>query len=103
MSNSLPVQSLTERVLSRISDASVTDDGLPKVDRRRPSPRSPDARAMRRVFVEMGDAYREYRGRTGAAVSPDVKAAAIHFRQEPNVDSLVSVAARLDELRVLGW
>ena len=51
----------------------------------------------------MGDAYREYRGRTGEPVSPDVRAAATHFRQQPNVDSLVSVAARLDELRVLAW
>lgn len=96
--NAVPAQSLTDRVLARVNDAGRTERRRPKTNRRRR-----EARSLRRVFLEMGEAYREFRGRTGAPISPHVRAAAYHFREEPNVDSLVSVAARLDELRVLSW
>ena len=62
-----------------------------------------EARSLRRVFLDMGDSYREFRRRTGTPVAPEVRDAADRFRRERSVDSLTGVAARLDELRVLTW
>jgi hypothetical protein len=114
-------QSLTDRVLARVNDAALAADlrdraSRPKARRRRPSPsdslaasatQSPEqlrtARSLRRVFLDLGDSYREYRRRTGAPVSEDVRAAADRFRRERNVTALVSVAASLDQLEILPW
>jgi hypothetical protein len=111
---------LTDRVLARVSDAALAVDRRADAARHRtprtPAPldprsaqvtRSPaqirEARSLRRVFDDLGHAYRQYRRRTGAPVSPEVRAAAYRFRRELNVASLVSVAARLDELRAMRW
>lgn len=61
------------------------------------------ARSLRRVFVDLGTSYREFRRRTGAAVSPEVRDAAYRFRREGDVSSLVAVAASLDQLEALPW
>jgi len=117
--------SLTERVLARVSDATLAADRRAHAARHRsprtpvprmPGPRDPrsaevtlspeqirEARSLRRVFDELGHSYRQYCRRTGAPVSPDVRAAAHQFRRELSVASLVSVAARLDELHVMQW
>jgi hypothetical protein len=114
-------QSLTDRVLARISDAGLAVDrrakaSRPKSSRRRSGAADPlaanatrsaaqlrEARSLRRVFLDLGDSYREYRRRTGAPVSADVRDAACRFRRELNVTSLVSVAASLDQLDILSW
>jgi hypothetical protein len=114
-------QTITARVLARVSDAGLVVDRRtkatrPKATRRRSAApdllsasvtRTPaqvrEARALRRVFLDLGDSYREYRQRTGAPVSSDVRDAAYRFRRELNVTSLVSVAASLDQLDVLTW
>ncbi len=114
-------QTITDRVLARVSDAGLAvDQGAKatrhKATRRRSAAsdrlsasvtRTPEqvreARALRRVFLDLGDSYREYRQRTGAPVSSDVREAAYRFRRELNVTSLVSVAASLDQLDVLTW
>jgi hypothetical protein len=62
-----------------------------------------EARSLRRVFVDLGDSYREYRRRTGAPISAEVRDAADRFRRERDLSSLVVVAARLDELDILPW
>jgi hypothetical protein len=62
-----------------------------------------EARSLRRVFLDLGDSYREYRRRTGAAVSEDVRAAAVRFQRERSVPALVRVAASLDQLDILPW
>jgi hypothetical protein len=62
-----------------------------------------EARSLRRVFVDLGDSYREYRRRTGEPVSSDVRDAADRFRRERTLASLVSVAASLDQLDILTW
>jgi hypothetical protein len=116
-----PSQSLTDRVLARISDAGLAVDrrtkaSRPKSSRRRSSAPDPlsanstrsaaqlrEARSLRRVFLDLCDSYREYRRRTGAPVSADVRDAACRFRRELNVTSLVSVAASLDHLDILSW
>lgn len=114
-------QSLTDRVLARVSEAGLDVDrrsgaSRPKASRRRSAAADPlsasltrtpeqvrEARSLRRVFLDLGDSYREYRRRTGAPVSADVRDAACRFRRELNVTSLVSVAASLDHLDILTW
>jgi hypothetical protein len=57
-----------------------------------------DARALRRVFLDLGESYRSYRRRTGEPVVPEVRDAALRFRRELDLTSLVSVAASLERL-----
>lgn len=117
-----PSPTLTDRVLARVNDAGLVIDrrvnaSHPRASRRRPplledplaasATRTPEqvreARSLRRVFADLGSSYRQYRSRTGAPVSPDVRAAAYRFRKELSVPSLVAVAGRLDELKILTW
>jgi hypothetical protein len=109
---SQPTHPLTDRVLARIRDAEAAMDLPPS--RRRQDPHGPSAdggtpeqvrraRSLRRVFVDLGTSYREFRRRTGAGVSPDVRDAAYRFRREGDVTSLVAVAASLDQLQALPW
>lgn len=111
---------LTDRLLERVRQAGLaahwpTDESGPKPRRRHTdAPRQPpaasrtrrqlrEARSLRRVFLDMGDSYREYRSLTGAPVSARVRGAAERFRRERNLASLAAVAASLDELEVLTW
>jgi hypothetical protein len=114
-------QPLTDRVLARVSEAGLALDRRaratrPRASRRRPAARDPlsasvtrtpeqlrEERALRRVFLDMGDSYHAYRRRTGAPVSPAVRDAAYRFKRELNITSLVAVAARLEELDTLTW
>jgi hypothetical protein len=107
--------------LARVTDAGLAMDRRanarrPKAARHRPAASDPlsasatrtpaqvrEARSLRRVFLDLGHSYREYRRRTGEPVSADVKDAACRFRRELNVTSLVSVAASLEELDILTW
>jgi hypothetical protein len=111
-------QTLIDKVLSRVSDAGLSIDRRanatrPSASRRRPPAPDPlsadatrtpaqvrEARSLRLVFSDFGDSYREFRRRTGAPVSADVRDAACRFRRELTVPSLVSVAAQLDELQI---
>jgi hypothetical protein len=117
--SSQPSQTLTDRVLARVREAAVAVDRhagatRPRLRRRSNPDRLPaevgrtpeqlrEARSLRRVFVDLGTSYREYRRRTGAEVSPDVRDAAFRFRRELTVASLVGVAASLDQLEALPW
>ena len=114
-------QTLTDRVLARVNDAALAVDKRAKATRPRSAhrraehsdplaagaTRSPEqvreARSLRRVFLDLGDCYRDYRRRTGAPVSDDVRAAADRFRRELSVPTLVGVAASLDQLEILPW
>jgi hypothetical protein len=109
-------QQLTDRVLARVREAGAAEDRRARSSRpkrrRRHSDQPPaasiaeggspeqtrEARALRRVFLDLGDSYRQYRRRTGAAISAEVREAAYRFRQERDLASLVSVAATLEEL-----
>jgi hypothetical protein len=88
---SQPDQRLTDRVLARIKAA-----GRGVKGRRRRA--DSDTRALRRVFLEMGDSYRSYRKRTGEPIAPEVRDAALRFRRDLDLSSLVSVAATLERL-----
>jgi hypothetical protein len=104
---------LADRVLARVRDAEAAMNLPPS--RRRRDPHSPSAdagatpeqvrraRSLRRVFVDLGTSYREFRRRTGAEISPAVRDAACRFRREGDVTSLVAVAASLDQLEALPW
>ena len=88
-----PDQRLTDRVIARIKDA--RRDGKGRTRRRATDS---DTRALRRVFLDFGTSYRNYRQRTGEPVAPEVRDAALRFRRELDLRSLVSVAATLDRL-----
>jgi hypothetical protein len=96
-----PSQRLTERVIARIKDAHRDLQSTPPVRGRKARGRrvtDSDTRALRRVFLELGDSYRSYRRRTGEPVAADVRDAALRFRRDLDLSSLVSVAASLDRL-----
>jgi acetyl-CoA carboxylase alpha subunit len=62
-----------------------------------------EARSIRVVFHELGDAHRQYRLRTGQRVPEALRDAARVFKQAPSLTSLVPVAAFLDEAGILSW
>jgi hypothetical protein len=66
-------------------------------------PLSQEVRALRKVFVELGAVYHEYRRRTGAPVSVPLRTAATAFKDEPSLMALVPVAGFLDDLELLDW
>ena len=88
---------LTDRVLARIKDAHRSVNGRAGLGRRRRAGNT-DVRALRHVFIELGQSYRSYRRRTGEPVSAEVRDAARRFRRELDLVSLVSVAATLERL-----
>jgi hypothetical protein len=92
-------QRLTERVIARIKAAHLHDRPKPGLAKGRPRRGTDaDARALRRVFLDLGESYRSYRRRTGEPVAPEVREAALRFRRELDLMSLVSVAASLERL-----
>lgn len=58
---------------------------------------------LRTVFREFGDVHRQYRYRTGKAGTPELRAAAVAFKESPSEQSLLPVAEMLDELKLLAW
>jgi len=64
---------------------------------------SPQVRALRSVFLDLGDVHRSYRRRTGEPVSPVLRNAALAFKQDQTLTSLVPVAEYLDDLDLLEW
>ena len=113
-----PSRKMIDRVIARVNDVGESTTPMRTVGgraERRVSPtsrggeslRTPEqlreARSLRRVFDDLGIAYRRYRKETGEPISPVVRAAACRFRKERSVLSLASVAGRLDELKILDW
>src|SRR4051812_50015797 len=73
---------LTDRVLARIKDAHRSVRGRPRSGLgRRSRAGNTEARALRHVFLELGESYRSYRRRTGEPVSAEVRDAARRFRR----------------------
>ncbi len=62
-----------------------------------------EAKALRDVFVDLGERYRAYRRRTGTPISPVIRSAACAFRAEPSLLALIPVAGHLDDLSLLDW
>lgn len=76
-------------------------EGKPGLDGK--TPLSREVRALRIVFRELGKTHRQYRRRTHAPISGALRSAAIAFKLEPSLISLVPVAGFLDEMQLLKW
>ena len=100
----LPVR---DRVLQRLQRAQQAAENPGSLVARNRNQRAPlqkrEAKALRRVFLDLGDCYREYRRRTGLPVSTEVRDAAYAFQRNRDLDSLVTVAASLDRQDSLRW
>jgi hypothetical protein len=107
---------LTDRMSARVKTARLAVDlganaTRPRVKLRRrarpadpSSPNSEESRevqSLKRVFRDLGVAYRRYRSQIGGPVTPGLRDAAYNFRAEPSLTSLVAVAAYLDKLHLL--
>ncbi len=107
-------QPLIERVQARVTEVGLALDRPSRRPRRqRPptlasaAPTAPDAereaRSLRQVFLELGDAHRRHRQLTGQHASPALRDAAWAFKKAPSLTSLAVVAGFLDEDGLLGW
>jgi len=67
------------------------------------NPHQRERAILRSVFRDLGDSHRRYRARTGQVGTPALRDAAHAFKREPSLDSLIPVAAFLDELGILAW
>jgi hypothetical protein len=108
-------ETLRNRMLARVKAARRdvdrrTSATRPKVKRGQPRPaelgspnleETPDTQSLKRVFRDLGVAYRRHRRRTKDPVPPGLRDAAYTFRAEPTLASLVTVAEFLDELELL--
>jgi hypothetical protein len=65
------------------------------------TPEQRDIQSLKRVFRDMGYAYRRYRRQTGEPTVPGLRDAAYTFRENPSLPALVGVAAFLDNLDLL--
>lgn len=103
-------RSLSDRVQEQVTAAT----SKPSAEKRRRRPanqlsrvsreeRPEEARALRRVFREMGRSQRTARRQTGQPPFPGVRDAARAFRRAPSFTALVAVAASLDEVGLLSW
>jgi hypothetical protein len=112
-----PSESLTDRIAARVISARLALEQQPRSGRPR-SKRSASAAARRpveagvkgelretqslhRVFRDLGVTYRSYRSQTNSPLVPGLKDAAYRFRADPSLESLVAVAAYLDDLDLL--
>ena len=115
-----PPHALMERVQARVAEVGLALDRRSTAQRRvvrsrRPRPAAGasatdptpeatrEARSLRQVFLELGDAHRQHRLRTGQHGSPALRDAAIAFKRAPSLTSLAVVAGMLDEVGILGW
>lgn len=85
-------RSMVDEVRDRVTAAEAALAGGPDLPRR-PRP----ARALWRVFHEMGETSRQLRHETGAPPVPAVREAAHAFRRAPSLANLEAVAALLRE------
>jgi hypothetical protein len=103
-----PIPSLTDRVTERVMNARLALESRPKSRRAssllqdsKSAAEQRDTQSLRRVFRDMGHAYRRYRRQTGGPVVPGLRDAAYSFRANPSLPALVGVAAFLDNLDLL--
>ena len=103
-----PIPSLTDRVTERVMNARLALESRPKSRRSSSLLQDPksaaeqrDTQSLKRVFRDMGHAYRRYRRQTGGPVVPGLRDAAYSFRANPSLPALVGVAAFLDNLDLL--
>ena len=111
-----PSETLTDRIAARVISARLALEQQPRSGRPRPKRSASVARvpadagnkgelretqSLHRVFRDLGVTYRSYRSQTKTPVVPGLRDAAYRFRADPSLESLVAVAAYLDELDLL--
>ena len=110
-------QSLTDRVRDRVAEAATKLDRRDRASRPRIRPAGRpkraasaattnperESKALRAVYLDLGNRYRQYRERTGTPVSKTIQTAARAFKADPSLVALVPVAGFLDELSLLDW
>jgi hypothetical protein len=89
--------SLADRVRQRVEDANA------RLRQRRTTDAAASEPALRRVYRDMGRAQRAIRRRTGRAPVAAVRTAALAFAEAPSLAALVTVAASLEAVDLLGW
>ncbi|HEY9013597.1 MAG TPA: hypothetical protein VIM84_00865 [Gemmatimonadales bacterium] len=106
--NAEPIASLSDRVAERVRNARLAIESQPNAGRASPTRHDPDSTAeqrevqsLKRVFGDMGRAYRRYRSQTGGPVVPGLRDANLSFRENPSLPGLITVAAFLDDLDLL--
>jgi hypothetical protein len=106
--NAEPIPSLNDRVAERVRNARLAIESQPTADRAsapvqdsRTTAEQREIKSLKRVFGDMGRAYRRYRSQVGGPVVPGLRDAAYGFRANPSLPALVGVAAFLDDLDLL--
>jgi hypothetical protein len=99
-------ETLTDRIAARVINARLAIERQPRLGRPRSKGKaaasaSAEAQSLHRVFRDLGVTYRSYRSQTGSPVVPELREAAYRFRADPSLESLVAVAAYLDDLDLL--
>ncbi|HYF38920.1 MAG TPA: hypothetical protein VD930_04460, partial [Gemmatimonadales bacterium] len=101
------VPSLNERLAERVMKArlAIESDSVPgpsdTPDDRKLTAEQREIRSLKRVFRDLGYAYRRYRSETGGPVAPGLRDATDSFRNNPSFPALVGVAAILEDLKLL--
>jgi hypothetical protein len=98
--NAEPTPTLTDRVAERVMKTRLaieaeSNAGLETTAEQR------EIQSLKRVFRDMGHAYRRYRSQASEPVVPGLRDAAYGFRANPSLPALVGVAAFLDDLDLL--
>lgn len=106
--NAEPIPSLNDRVAERVRNARLAIESQPNGGRAsapiqdsKTIAEQREIESLKRVFGDMGRAYRRYRKQVGGPVVPGLRDAAYGFRADPSLPALVTVAAFLDDLDLL--
>jgi hypothetical protein len=94
--NAEPIPSLSDRVAERVRNARLAIESQPNT-----TAEQREVQSLKRVFGDMGRAYRRYRRQTGGPVVPGLRDANYSFRENPSLPGLITVAAFLDDLDLL--
>ena len=106
--NAEPIPSLSDRMAERVMNARLAIESQPNA-RRVSSPhhdskttaQDREIQSLKRVFRDMGSAYRRYHSQVRGPVVPGLRDAAYSFRADHSLPALIAVAAILDELDLL--
>jgi hypothetical protein len=103
-----PIPSLSDRVAERVMNARMAIESQsndrrasPPLHKSKTTAEQREIRSLKRVFRDMGYAYRRHRSQAGGPVVPGLRDAAYSFRANPSLPALIGVAAYLDDLDLL--
>lgn len=105
---------LSDRVRGRVAEAGRSIEGKTVKPPRRKRPTLstlPDEQrsekletsSLLKVYRELRSTYRQHRASTGQAADPALREAVTAFKKGPSLTSLTSVAAFLEDRKLLSW